>query len=378
MRKANIGRRGFLKGAGVAGAALGAATGAAAPAKAEQTASTAPLPNMARETMPPAPDTQQQTSSGGDFMVDVLKQLGVEYVTQTPANTFRGIHEAILNHGGNKSPELLSCTHEEIAVAMAHGYVKIEGKPLAVMAQSTVGLQHAAMALYNAYCDQAPVYVIVGNSLDASKRLFSFEWSHAAVDPAVIVRDYIKWDDQPASLQHFAESAVRAWKIAMTPPMGPVLLSVDSELQENPIPNRAALSVPPLTRVAFPQGDSGAVAETANLLVKAENPVIIADRLARTQQGMDRLIELGRSPAMSGDRFRRSRGNFPTRHPLCHSGRSGAVLGQADVILGLELNDFLRHHPCAQRPYRAQQPFHPQARCPHHQHFHERAFAQGQ
>ena len=339
MRKTSIGRRGFLKGAGVAGAALGAASGVATPAKAEQTASTAPLPNMARETLPPAPDTQQQSSSGGDFMVDVLKQLGVEYVTQTPANTFRGIHEAIINHGGNKSPELLSCTHEEIAVAMAHGYVKIEGKPLAVLSQSTVGLQHAAMALYNAYCDQAPVYVIVGNSLDASKRLFSFEWSHAAVDPAVIVRDYIKWDDQPASLQHFAESAVRAWKIAMTPPMGPVLLSVDSELQENPIPERPALSVPPLTRVSFPQGDSGAVAETASLLVKAENPVIIADRAVRSQQGMDRLIELAEAlqcPVVDAG----GRGNFPTRHPLCHSGRSGAVLGQADVILGLEVTDF--------------------------------------
>ncbi|HYJ35161.1 MAG TPA: thiamine pyrophosphate-binding protein, partial [Rhizomicrobium sp.] len=215
-KKDAIGRRGFLKGAG--GAALGGTVGAVAPAAAQQTASssTAPAPDMARETLPPPPDPIQQTSSGGDFMVDVLKKLGIEYVTQTPANTFRGLHEAIINYGGNKSPELLSCTHEEIAVAMAHGYVKIEGKPLAVMVQSTVGLQHAAMALYNAYCDQAPIYMILGNSVDATKRLFSFEWDHAAIDPSVIVRDYIKWDDQPGSLQHFAESLVRAYRIAMT------------------------------------------------------------------------------------------------------------------------------------------------------------------
>jgi len=341
MKKQQIGRRGFLKGAGAVGAALGTSPGASTPAAAQQTASssTAPLPNMASETLPPAPDTQQQTSSGGDFMVDVLKQLGIEYVTQTPANTFRGLHEAIINHGGNKSPEMLSCTHEEIAVAMAHGYVKIEGKPLAVLVQSTVGLQHAAMALYNAYCDQAPIYMLLGNSVDASKRLFSFEWSHAAIDPSVIVRDYIKWDDQPGSLQHFAESAIRAYRIAMTPPMGPVVLSLDSEMQENPIPDRAALSVPPLTRVAAPQGDSGAVAETANLLVKAENPVIIADRLARSQMGMDRLVELAEAlqcPVIDSG----GRGNFPNRHSLCHSGRGGAVLAQADVILGLEVGDF--------------------------------------
>jgi len=338
--KKAIGRRGFLKGAGAVGAALGGTVGAGAPAAAQQTASsTTPAPDMARETLPPPPDPIQQTSSGGDFMVDVLKKLGIEYVTQTPANTFRGLHEAIINYGGNKSPELLSCTHEEIAVAMAHGYAKIEGKPLAVMVQSTVGLQHAAMALYNAYCDQAPIYMILGNSVDASKRLFSFEWDHAAIDPSVIVRDYIKWDDQPGSLQHFAESAIRAYRIAMTPPMGPVVLSLDSEMQENPIPAHPALSVPPLTRVAAPQGDSGAVAETAGLLVKAENPVIIADRLARTQQGMDLLVELAETlqcPVIDSG----GRGNFPTRHPLCHTGRSGAVLAQADVILGLEVSDF--------------------------------------
>jgi len=169
--------------------------------------------------------------------------------------------------------------------------------------------------------------------------LFSFEWDHAAIDPSVIVRDYIKWDDQPGSLQHFAESAIRAYRIAMTPPRGPVVLSLDSEMQENPIPAHPALSIPPLTRVAAPQGDSGAVAETANLLVKAENPVIIADRLARSQEGMDRLVELAETlqcPVIDSG----GRGNFPTRHPLCHTGRSGAVLAQADVIVGLEVSDF--------------------------------------
>jgi thiamine pyrophosphate-dependent acetolactate synthase large subunit-like protein len=269
----------------------------------------------------------------------VLKTIGFDYVTQTPASTFRGLHEAIVNHGGNKAPELLSCVHEEIAVAMAHGYAKIENKPLAVMVQSTVGLQHASMALYNAFCDQAPIFMIAGNLVDTTKRLFGFEYAHAAIDPAVIVRDFLKWDDQPGSLQHFSESAIRAYKIAMTPPYGPVLLSVDGEMQENPIPNRAALTIPPVARVAPPQGDSAAVAETAALLVKAENPVIVADRLARTQAGMDRLIELAETlqcPVVDSG----GRSNFPTRHPLNHSGRSGAVLAQADVIVGLEVNDY--------------------------------------
>ncbi|MBW8857956.1 MAG: hypothetical protein JF604_27420, partial [Bradyrhizobium sp.] len=164
-------------------------------------------------------------------------------------------------------------------------------------------------------------------------------FAHAAIDPAVIVRDFLKWDDQPGSLQHFSESAIRAYKIAMTPPYGPVLLSVDGEMQENPIPNRSALTIPPVARVAPPQGDSAAVAETAALLVRAENPVIIADRLARTQKGMDMLVELAETlqcPVIDAG----GRSNFPTRHPLNHSGRSGAVLAQADVVVGLELNDY--------------------------------------
>jgi acetolactate synthase I/II/III large subunit len=335
-----IGRRSFLKGATAAGAALATPTATTAqPSTSPTAAGAAPLPDLVAETMPPAADPIQQSTSGGDFMLDVLKTLDFDYVTETPASTFRGLHEAIINYGMNKRPEMISCTHEEIAVAMAHGYAKIEGRPMLVLAQSTVGLQHASMALYNAFCDQAPIYMIVGNTVDATMRGLSFESAHAAIDPAVIVRDFVKWDDQPGSLQHFAESAVRAYKVALTPPMAPVLLSVDSEMQENPIPNRAALHIPKLSRVAMPQGDTGALTETAQQLVKAESPVIIVDRLARTPAGMTRLIELAETlqcPVVDIG----GRSNFPTRHPLCHTGRSGAVISQADLILGIELNDF--------------------------------------
>jgi acetolactate synthase-1/2/3 large subunit len=195
------------------------------------------------------------------------------------------------------------------------------------------------MAMYNAFCDRAPMIVMIGNIIDANKRGPGVEWAHAAIDPGAIVRDFVKWDDQPASLQHFAESMVRSYKIATTPPMAPVLLSLDGELQENPIPDRGALRIPKLAPVAMPQGDSGAVAETADNLVKAENPVIIVDRMGRTPAGMVRLTELAEAlqcPVVD----LAGRSNFPTRHPLCHTGRRGAVISQADVILGIELNDY--------------------------------------
>src|ERR1044071_3823069 len=171
-------------------------------------------------------------------MVDVIKSLDFEYVAANPGSSFRGIHESIVNYGGNTAPEVITCLHEESSVAMAHGYFKAEGKPMAVLCHGPVGMQHAAMEIYNAYRDRVPVYILAGNTLDATLRRPGVEWAHSVQDAAAMVRDFIKWDDQPISLPHFAESAVRAYKIAMTPPMMPVLLMLDGGLQEDPIADR--------------------------------------------------------------------------------------------------------------------------------------------
>jgi acetolactate synthase-1/2/3 large subunit len=272
-------------------------------------------------------------------MIDVIKSLGLEYICANPGSSFRGLQESVVNYGGNKAPEFITCCHEESAVGMAHGYAKIAGKPLGVFAHSTVGLQHAAMAIFNAYCDRVPVYIVLGNTIDATMRRPGVEWDHSVQDAAAMVRDYTKWDDLPISLPHFAESAVRAYKIAMTPPMMPVLLVADAELQENPVGENAGLRIPKLTLAAPPQGDSAAVAEAARLLVAAENPVIVADRAARTPAGMKYLIELAetlQAPVID----QAARLNFPTRHPLNNSQRGREVIAEADLILGLELTDF--------------------------------------
>jgi thiamine pyrophosphate-dependent acetolactate synthase large subunit-like protein len=207
-----------------------------------------------------------------------------------------------------------------------------------VLAHSTVGLQHASMAIYNAWGGKAPVYIMIGNILDETMRRPGVEWYHAAQDAAAMVRDFTKWDDMPISLQHFSESAVRAYKIAMTPPMEPVLLVLDSGLQERPVAKDAKLTIPKLTLDVHPQGDSGAVAEAARLLVAAENPVVVAGRIVRTQEGMQRLIEFAEAlqvPVVDQGE------NLPTRHPLNQGDRGGGgLIRNADVILGLEVDDF--------------------------------------
>jgi acetolactate synthase-1/2/3 large subunit len=338
----DAGRRNFLKGATLAGAAALATPAAAnvpiSPTVRPRSKAAVPGPKLAAvETMPPSKDPVSQTSSGGDFMVDVFKTLDIDYLAMNCASSFRGLHEAVLNYGGNTKPEILTCPHEEIAVHMAQGYAKIEGKPIAMICHGVVGLQHATMAMYNAWCDRVPVIVMGGNIIEANKRGPGAEWVHSAIDPAAIVRDFVKWDDQPTSLQHFAESAVRAYKVATTPPMAPVMLSLDAELQENPITDAESLHIPKLSKVIPPQGDVAALAELAKMLVAADNPVIICDRVARTPAGMARLVELAES-LQCAVVDNAGRMNFPSRHPLNQSFRR-SVIGQADVIVAMEVNE---------------------------------------
>jgi acetolactate synthase I/II/III large subunit len=325
----NTDRRGFLKGASAA-----AGLAATAPIALAQQAALKP------ETAPPV-DVTSNARPGSDFMVDVIKSLGIEYCAANPGSSFRGLQESFINYGKNTSPEWLTCCHEESSVAMAHGYAKIEGKPMMIMAHGTVGLQHASMAIYNAYCDRVPVYIVLGNILDVNYRRGNAEWVHSVQDAAAMVRDYTKWDDTPVSLSHFAESAVRAYKISMTPPYEPVVLVADGTLQEEPITEKN-LRIPKLSMSAPPQGDSAAVAEAAKLLVAAENPVIVAGRVARSAEGIKLLVELA-EVLRARVQDQRMRMNFPSAHPLYGNPGpqvAGPNLSDADVILGLEVQDF--------------------------------------
>jgi acetolactate synthase I/II/III large subunit len=344
MRKSKkevIDRRNFLKGAAAGAAALAAIPAAAnaQPSEVARAGTAQPMPKALEAETPAVLDVLTENRSGSDFMVDVIKSLGIEYVASNPGSSFRGLHESVINYGGNENPEFITCCHEESAVAMAHGYSKIEGKPMAVFLHSDVGLQHGSMAIYNAFCDRVPVYLIAGNALEINSRRPGVEWDHSVQDAAFIVRDCLKWDDTPISLDHFAESAVRAYKIAMTPPMAPVLLVADGELQEGAIPDDAKFHIPKLTRAMPPMGDSGSVAEAARMLVAADNPVILLERTARSADGLKYTIELAETLQASVVDLA-ARMNFPSQHPLNQTERTRAVIGSADVILGLEALNF--------------------------------------
>src|SRR5262247_1191409 len=336
----NTERRKFLTGAVAAGAAAAVTPVAKAAEPAPERLPSALRPTMqvaAAETGTPSVGASRIGGvPGSDFMVDVIKTLDIRYLPANCASSYRAIHESLINYGGNKSPEFLTCMHEESAVGMAHGYFKVAGKPLMTLCHGTVGLQHATMGVYNAWCDRAPVIIVGGNDLDAAHRPPGVPTFHAAQDINALVRDFTKWDDTPVSLQHFAQSFVRAYKIAMTPPYGPVAISLDAGLQQEPMRNGEKLYIPRYVPTSPPQGDSGAVKEAARLLANAQNPVIVADRAARSENGVRLLVELAEIlQAQVIDQGGRM--NFPNTHYLR---RPPTAVGNADVILGLELTDF--------------------------------------
>src|SRR5256884_8771631 len=171
---------------------------------------------------------------GSDVVADTLRALELPYIALNPGASYRGLHDSIVNFLGNETPQMLLSLHEESAVALAHGYAKVTGKPMAAAVHSNVGLFHATMAIFNAWCDRQPVIVLgATRPVDAVKRRPWIDWIHTARDQGAIIRNYTKWDDQPASPAAARESLLRATWIANTAPMGPVYINLDAEMQEN-------------------------------------------------------------------------------------------------------------------------------------------------
>ncbi len=337
----HVGRRAFLKGAATGTASmavtipgLAAAEAAAAQpgdkpvAGAASAAPPAPTPApLARETeaTPPVAPPKPVARPGSDLMVETLKQLGVEFVTSNPGSSFEGLQESIVNYGDkpNTMPEFITCLHEETAVDMATGYGKAEGKPMCAVLHGTLGLQHASMAIYQAYYGGVPMLILAG-------RDDGFIQAHTANDMAAIVRGFTKWDAQPKTLPQALESLQEAYRQAITPPTGPVVVILDTEIQKQAA---GALGIPVYWPPVITGIDADTAGKLAQRLVAANNPRIAVGNL-RTAEGVRQAVQLAElvgasasSAATSGPM------SFPNRHPLCGPG-AGA---DYDFTLGLEI-----------------------------------------
>jgi thiamine pyrophosphate-dependent acetolactate synthase large subunit-like protein len=277
---------------------------------------------------------------GSDVIAQMMRRLGTPYVALNPGSSFRGLHDSLVNHTGNRDPQMLLCLHEEHAVAIAHGWAKVTETPLAVILHANVGLMHAAMALYNAWCDRVPMLVYGATGpVDAAKRRPWIDWLHTSRDQAAVVRPYVKWDDQPASLPASLAAMMRAATITVTPPMAPTYVCFDVSVQEAAVDEAPALPDPARHAVPrLPEVSGADAARVLALLEAARAPVFLMGRVNRDRAAWDRRVALAERFGARVVTDIKTAAAFPARHPL-HAGAPGYFLSPeaGEVIAGADL-----------------------------------------
>jgi thiamine pyrophosphate-dependent acetolactate synthase large subunit-like protein len=284
------------------------------------------------------PDQRWPAAWGSDVVVDLLHAFDVPYLPLNPGSSFRGLHDSVVNHGGNRRPRLLLCVHEEIAVALAHGWAKATGRLGVAAVHDLVGLMHAAMAVYDAFCDRTPLLLLGGSGpVDPAQRR-PVDWIHSATTQAQLVRDYTVWDAEPMTPAAFVADVVRARQRALSAPTGPAYVSLDAGVQEAPL--ETPLPLPDLARYAPAPpiaADPASVERAADVLAAARFPVVVAGRVGldpRATAPVAGLVEL------LGAAYRDDRNTvvLPTRHPQNATGDAD-LLEDADVVLAIDVAD---------------------------------------
>ncbi len=322
---------------------------------AKATATTTAHPSIRELDRPVKLSPANAAGWGSDVVADTLRALEIPYIALNPGASYRGLHDSIVNYLGNETPQMLLCLHEEAAIAIAHGYAKVTGKAMATAVHSNVGLFHATMAIFNAWCDRMPIVILGATGpVDAAKRRPWIDWIHTARDQGAIVRNYTKWDDQPASPAASREALIRATWMANTAPMGPVYINLDAELQEAKLteplaPIDVARFMPDATPAASPE----LLKKAAGLLKAAKHPVMLVGRVSRDMEGWNARVALAETLNAKVITDLKCACGFPTDHPLHAGAPAGSALvpeaiealKAADVILALDcidLNGVLR------------------------------------
>ncbi len=279
------------------------------------------------------------TRYGSDLIVDLIKQYDIPYISLNPGSTFRGLHDSLVNYGQNDPPMIL-CQHEEIAVFIAHGYAKATGKPMVAIVHDTVGMLHCAMAVYYAYLDRVPVILLGATGpMDPQRRRPFIDWIHTTVLQSQPLRDYLKWDRQPATAQEVVDSFARAYRVATQEPQGPVYLVYDAGFQEDPLEVTPELRHPErVTPGTLAHADPHALDQLADMLTAAQRPVILAGYAGRKPSAFHdlvRLAEAAGAPVLDLN----YRLNFPTNHPLNISEFQKPFLREADLVVAVDVKD---------------------------------------
>ncbi len=294
------------------------------------------------------PGVNEAPRWGSDIVAEMLRRLGIKYVCLNPGSSFRGLHDSLVNYLGTDGPKLMLVLHEQSAVAVAHGYAKVKGEPIAVVVHSNVGLMCALMSVFNAWCDRSPILLLgATGAVDSAVRRNWIDWAHTFRDQGALLRNYVKWDEQPASPQAAVDSMLRAYQAACTAPRGPAYVNLDRRLQEDPL--TGDIVIPDVARFAPPLPgvpSAEAVDQAAAWLHAASRPTILLGRVSARSADWDERVQLAELTGARVITDMRSGASFPTAHPL-HGGPHDLflsppdrdILSKSDLVLSLDWPD---------------------------------------
>ncbi|KYQ97220.1 hypothetical protein AWY96_01370 [Serratia plymuthica] len=268
---------------------------------------------------------------GSDVFLDVIKAYGIKYVFFNPGATTRGLHDSLIN---DAELTLVLCMHEESAVAMAHGYAKMTGKPAVVLLHANVGLLNASMGIFNAYVDRVPMLILNGLGPSAvEKRRPWIDWIHTNTSQASMMKDYVRWYDQPTSLESAIQSVERALILTEAKPCCPTLVTIDAALQEQS--TEIDFRFTPGKSLISPQASEHYLIILAELIINSNYPIFIANQLGRYDGAVaviTLLCERLSIPIVDmGDAY-----NFPNGNNLYITENYKSYLRKSDLIISLE------------------------------------------
>ena len=297
----------------------------------------------------PVPGDNKQMEWVSDVAAEMLRKVGVKYVALNPGASYRGFHDSLVNYLGNEDPQMLLCLHEDHAVSIAHGYSKVGDEMMGTILHSNVGLMHGLMGIFNAWCDRAPIMVMGATGpVAAPLRRPWIDWIHTAKDQGALLRNYVKYDEEPRSAEAIVETMLRANIMAQQAPKGPVYVCLDAGLQETPL-KEGEVTIPDVDRFQLadpPPASPEAVTETVELIANAENIVLMFGRMSANMDDWERRLQLAELVGAGVITDLKNRVCFPTNHDL-HVGAPSNWVGPqgqeelmaADVVVVLDWVD---------------------------------------
>lgn len=282
----------------------------------------------------PDPLDEKRPEYYSDLVVDTLRKLDIDYISANIGATFRGIWESLANYSDFPVP--IHAGHEEVAVAMADGYARAAHKPMAVLVHDLVGLQHAAMAIYNAWCDRVPMLLVGATGpMETGKRRPWIDWVHTASIPNTSIRDYVKWDDFVFAASDIPESIVRAYRTAVAGPQGAAYVCLDAGYLDEKIAEPVPIPDPESMKMGETGVVPGGVVDSiAQMVSEAEFPIIIVERTGRNPESVEVLVKLSELASIPVITHGRDTMCFPNMHPFDLTGTD--AVDRADLIIALD------------------------------------------